>query len=211
MQVIPVIDLMGGEVVRARMGDRASYRPIESPLSPTSDPVDVVRGLLAAYPFPTLYVADLDAIRARGRQFRRAAPHSRRVSSVADVDRQWRGGPGRARGSHRRRSRRAGPRQRIAARRRADRAAQGLGGSCSRSIFAATRFRAPRRSWPNPALAAPGHRHDPRARRRRRRPGSRAACRDRIDRGRARNLRGGRRARRRRSRARSKPRARRAR
>ncbi len=70
MQVIPVIDLKGGEVVRARMGDRASYRPIESPLSPTSDAVDVVRGLLAVYPFPTLYVADLDAIQGAGDNLR---------------------------------------------------------------------------------------------------------------------------------------------
>ncbi len=62
MRVIPVLDLLGGKVVRARMGDRASYRPIESPLSPTSDAVDVVRGLLAVHPFQTLYVADLDAI-----------------------------------------------------------------------------------------------------------------------------------------------------
>ena len=66
MQVIPVIDLMGGQVVRARMGDRASYQPLESPLSPTSNAVDVVRGLLAVYPFPTLYVADLDAIQRHG-------------------------------------------------------------------------------------------------------------------------------------------------
>ncbi len=66
MQAIPVIDLMGGQVVRARMGDRASYRPLRSPLSPTSEPVDVVRGLLAVHPFPTLYVADLDAIERRG-------------------------------------------------------------------------------------------------------------------------------------------------
>lgn len=66
MQAIPVIDLMGGEVVRARMGERASYPPLKSPLSPTSDPVDVVGGLLAVYPFPTLYVADLDAIEGKG-------------------------------------------------------------------------------------------------------------------------------------------------
>jgi HisA/HisF family protein len=63
---IPVIDLMGGEVVRARMGDRASYRPIETPLSPTSGPVDVVRGFLSVYPFRTLYVADLDGIQGNG-------------------------------------------------------------------------------------------------------------------------------------------------
>ena len=85
MQAIPVIDLMGGQVVRARMGDRASYRPLESPLSPTSEPVDVVRGLLEVFPFPTLYVADLDAIQGRRRQLPDVAPHSRRVSIIADV------------------------------------------------------------------------------------------------------------------------------
>ena len=48
------------------MGDRASYRPLESPLSPTSDAVNVVRGLLGVFPFRTLYVADLDAIQGSG-------------------------------------------------------------------------------------------------------------------------------------------------
>jgi len=62
MEVIPVIDLLGGAVVRARKGERARYRPIETPLSPTSDPVDVARGLLSLHPFATVYVADLDAI-----------------------------------------------------------------------------------------------------------------------------------------------------
>ncbi len=47
------------------MGERDAYRPITTPLSPTSDPVDVVRGLLSVHPFSTLYVADLDAIRRR--------------------------------------------------------------------------------------------------------------------------------------------------
>jgi phosphoribosylformimino-5-aminoimidazole carboxamide ribotide isomerase len=57
---------MGAQVVHARKGERASYRPLESPLSPTSDAVDVVRGLLKVYPFTTLYVADLDAIQSQG-------------------------------------------------------------------------------------------------------------------------------------------------
>ena len=52
--------------MRARRGDRASYRPIVTPLAATSDPVDVVRGLMGLYPFSTLYVADLDAILGRG-------------------------------------------------------------------------------------------------------------------------------------------------
>lgn len=66
MEVIPVIDLKGGVVVHARMGQRALYRPIETPLARSSDPVDVARGLLALHPFATLYVADLDAITGAG-------------------------------------------------------------------------------------------------------------------------------------------------
>lgn len=57
---------MGGRVVHARRGDRAAYRPLESPIAPSSNPIDVVRGLLKIAPFPALYVADLDAIRATG-------------------------------------------------------------------------------------------------------------------------------------------------
>lgn len=66
MEVVPVIDLKDGVVVRARAGDRASYRPIETPLSPTSNPLDAVAGLLSLHPFRTLYIADLDAIEGRG-------------------------------------------------------------------------------------------------------------------------------------------------
>jgi phosphoribosylformimino-5-aminoimidazole carboxamide ribotide isomerase len=66
MDVIPVIDLKSGLVVRARQGDRASYRPIATPLSPTSEPADVIAGLLSLHPFRTLYAADLDAIEGSG-------------------------------------------------------------------------------------------------------------------------------------------------
>ena len=66
MEIIPVVDLKGGFVVRAQSGDRAAYRPISTPLSPTSGPVDVVAGLLSVYPFRRFYAADLDAIEGRG-------------------------------------------------------------------------------------------------------------------------------------------------
>jgi len=62
MEIIPVLDLKGGVVVRARMGERHLYAPIVTPLAATSDPLDVACGLLAVHPFSTLYVADLDAI-----------------------------------------------------------------------------------------------------------------------------------------------------
>ena len=66
MQVIPVLDLKGGAVVHARMGQREQYRPIETPLSPTSNPIDVARGLLSIHPFSSFYIADLDAITGVG-------------------------------------------------------------------------------------------------------------------------------------------------
>ncbi|CAN7640650.1 HisA/HisF-related TIM barrel protein [Phyllobacterium sp. LjRoot231] len=65
MHIIPVLDIKDGLVVRARMGDRDSYKPIETPLSPTADILDVAAGLRALYPFPAFYVADLDAIERR--------------------------------------------------------------------------------------------------------------------------------------------------
>src|SRR5215472_12789585 len=65
MEIIPVLDLKDGVVVRARMGQRDLYRPIATPLAATSDPLDVARGLLAVHQFATFYVADLDAIEGR--------------------------------------------------------------------------------------------------------------------------------------------------
>ena len=64
--MIPVLDLMDGQVVRARGGDRASYAPWRSPLAGSSDPRAIARALLARSPFDTLYLADLDAIRGQG-------------------------------------------------------------------------------------------------------------------------------------------------
>ena len=62
MQIIPVLDLKDGRVVRGVMGDRAAYRPIETPLSATAEPLDVLSGLMGLYPFEAVYLADLDAI-----------------------------------------------------------------------------------------------------------------------------------------------------
>jgi phosphoribosylformimino-5-aminoimidazole carboxamide ribotide isomerase len=66
MELIPVLDLQGGVVVRARLGRRQDYRPITTPLSATSEPLDVLRGLLTVHPFAVAYVADLDAIAGHG-------------------------------------------------------------------------------------------------------------------------------------------------
>ncbi|MGO8916337.1 MAG: HisA/HisF-related TIM barrel protein [Stellaceae bacterium] len=64
--IVPVLDLKGGDVVHARAGDRARYRPIRSPLASSSEPGAVLEGLLALAPFPRFYIADLDAIEGCG-------------------------------------------------------------------------------------------------------------------------------------------------
>ncbi|RUM96888.1 nickel transporter [Pseudaminobacter arsenicus] len=65
MRIIPVLDLKAGQVVRAQQGRRDSYRPIETPLSGSADPVAVARGLRVLHPFSTFYIADIDAIEGR--------------------------------------------------------------------------------------------------------------------------------------------------
>ncbi|WP_322063064.1 HisA/HisF-related TIM barrel protein [Paraburkholderia sp. J63] len=62
MQIIPVIDVLGGTAVRAVRGERSRYRPLESQLCRGSDPVDAARALLDYCHAAVLYVADLDGI-----------------------------------------------------------------------------------------------------------------------------------------------------
>jgi HisA/HisF family protein len=62
MLLIPVIDLMRGQVVRAVRGNRQSYRPIVSTLCAGSDPVEIARALVRHCASTRLYVADLDAL-----------------------------------------------------------------------------------------------------------------------------------------------------
>jgi uncharacterized protein related to proFAR isomerase len=74
MQIVPVIDLMHGQVVSAVRGERHAYRPVVSPLVAGSDPCDVARALLArCLPSALLYVADLDAIQGNPPQHRALA------------------------------------------------------------------------------------------------------------------------------------------
>lgn len=63
--LIPVMDLMGGQVVAAVGGLRSSYQPLQSPLCSDANP----QSLLSSYlkrGFQQIYVADLDAILQRG-------------------------------------------------------------------------------------------------------------------------------------------------
>lgn len=65
LRIIPVLDLKGGEVVRAERGQRDSYRSIVTPLCEGSNPVAVAQGLRTLFPFQTFYIADLDAIEGK--------------------------------------------------------------------------------------------------------------------------------------------------
>jgi phosphoribosylformimino-5-aminoimidazole carboxamide ribotide isomerase len=62
MILIPVIDLMQAQVVRAIRGDRGSYRPIVSKLCAGSDPVTLARTLAGHCAARQIYIADLDAL-----------------------------------------------------------------------------------------------------------------------------------------------------
>jgi len=62
MRLIPVLDLKGGQVVRGVGGRRDEYRPIQSQIVRSSDPVDVAGALRKEFGFREFYIADLDAI-----------------------------------------------------------------------------------------------------------------------------------------------------
>jgi HisA/HisF family protein len=62
MQLIPVIDLMQGQVVRAVRGNRQAYQPIVSALCASSAPLVVAKILCEHCATRALYVADLDAL-----------------------------------------------------------------------------------------------------------------------------------------------------
>ena len=73
MQLLPVLDLMNGQVVHARAGDRARYRPMRTPLCDGAEPVALAQALMGLAPFAVLYVADLDAIMHQGQRHHGAA------------------------------------------------------------------------------------------------------------------------------------------
>jgi phosphoribosylformimino-5-aminoimidazole carboxamide ribotide isomerase len=62
MKIIPVLDIKQGQAVLAKQGRRDQYRPIDTALCGSSRPAEVIQSFLALYPFPVIYIADLDAI-----------------------------------------------------------------------------------------------------------------------------------------------------
>jgi len=83
MDVIPVIDVRQGIAVRAIRGCRADYQPLKTSLSESNKPEAVALGFRSLYPFPILYLADLDGIEGRGRDL---ASAKKLLEVLPDID-----------------------------------------------------------------------------------------------------------------------------
>lgn len=59
--IVPVLDLMIGQVVWAKGGDRGSYAPVHSSLTHSSSPIDVARSIYNQTGCDCLYLANIDS------------------------------------------------------------------------------------------------------------------------------------------------------
>ena len=66
MRIIPVLDLMNGQVVQAIRGERDTYQPIKSVLTSETHPLSVAQALQAETGCREFYIADLDALQGKG-------------------------------------------------------------------------------------------------------------------------------------------------
>src|ERR1700687_4163176 len=62
LRVIPVLDLMVGQIVHGVAGQRHLYKPIQSKLTPSCQPLDVALAFREQSHLTEIYLADLDAI-----------------------------------------------------------------------------------------------------------------------------------------------------
>lgn len=62
LRIIPVIDILNSEAVHAIKGKRAQYKPLESKLFNSSNPLEIVKILNRKFNFNEIYIADLDSI-----------------------------------------------------------------------------------------------------------------------------------------------------
>jgi len=83
MKLIPVIDLMAGQVVHARRGERENYQPIRSILCPSTAPEAILQAIVERFKCDTVYIADLDAIRFRRPQIKLIEQLKTRFPAVA--------------------------------------------------------------------------------------------------------------------------------
>ena len=83
MRIIPVLDVLKGRVVRGIAGQRDSYQPIQSTLTPNSDVRSVCTAFRQQFGISEYYIADLDGIE-------RGKPNYVALTSVKDkLKRVW--------------------------------------------------------------------------------------------------------------------------
>lgn len=86
--IVPVLDLMIGQVVLAQGGNRDAYRPVQSRLTTSSQPVEVAQAIFNQTGCDWLYIADIDS-------FAGAAPNWQAYQSLLDrgfglwIDANW--------------------------------------------------------------------------------------------------------------------------
>ncbi|MBD3230393.1 MAG: hypothetical protein GF329_19595 [Candidatus Lokiarchaeota archaeon] len=62
MRIIPVIDILNGQVVQGIRGEREKYRPIQSNFCESAEILDLVDKFVELFDFKEFYIADIDAI-----------------------------------------------------------------------------------------------------------------------------------------------------
>jgi phosphoribosylformimino-5-aminoimidazole carboxamide ribotide isomerase len=77
MRIIPVLDIKEGVVVRGIAGRRSEYRPIQSTLTRSADPIQVAESLQDSFQTDQFYLADIDALEG-------APPQSEIYQQLAD-------------------------------------------------------------------------------------------------------------------------------
>lgn len=88
MQVLPVLDILHGNVVRGVAGNRENYRPIISQLTFQCDPLSVADAIRSEFGLDHIYVADLDGImhqRPNLKLYRRLIDHGFRLLIDAGI------------------------------------------------------------------------------------------------------------------------------
>jgi len=61
-KIIPVIDILNSTAVHAKKGERTKYKPIQSTLFQSSNPVEIIRKIKKKSNLHEFYIADLDSI-----------------------------------------------------------------------------------------------------------------------------------------------------
>lgn len=86
MKIIPVIDILDGVVVHGTEGKRDSYEPIDSILTNSHKPLDIVRIFENKLGTNKLYIADLNSIAYEGNNFQLVEKLSKKCDAELFLD-----------------------------------------------------------------------------------------------------------------------------